>query len=216
MANAIELHHIYKTFGTQEVLKDLSLEIEENSFTVIAGPSGCGKSTLLNLLGLLDHPDKGEIDLFEHKNIKAYSKQAKKELRDTIGYLFQNFALIDDKTAEYNLSIALDSKTNNNRKEKMIDALIQVGLDESYLKKYIYQCSGGEQQRIAIARLLLKPCKLILADEPTGSLDEDNKILIYKLLRNLQATGKTIVIVTHDQQLMEQADFKIELNKNYE
>lgn len=211
MASAVKLHHIEKSFGSQVVLKDLNLEIEEQTFTVITGPSGCGKSTLMNLIGLLDRPDKGEIDLFEHKNIKAYSKDAKRALRDTIGYLFQNFALVDDKDVKYNLSIALDAMPKANRIEKMKDALQQVGLDESYLKKHIYQCSGGEQQRIAIARLLLKPCKLILADEPTGSLDEANKMLVYQLLRKMQEIGKTIIIVTHDEELKELGDHIVSL-----
>lgn len=206
----ITLHNISKSYGTQVLFKDYTLEIEQNSFTTIAGPSGCGKSTLLNMIGLLEPYDKGDLILCGSKNIKPYSSKARSVLKTKIGYLFQNFALLENKSVLYNLSLVTDYKKNKN---KMITALQQVGLDESFLKKKVCQCSGGEQQRIAIARLLLKECEVILADEPTGSLDEGNKLQVYELLRTLQDLGKTIVIVTHDEELMNLSDVVIKLNK---
>ncbi|WP_323615814.1 ATP-binding cassette domain-containing protein [Erysipelothrix rhusiopathiae] len=199
----IQIDKITKTFGNRVILKDYSLEIPQNSFTVIAGPSGSGKSTLLNIMGLLDVPDSGNVTLLDQRNLKPFSRSASTMLRKHIGYLFQNFALVPEKTVEYNLKIAMEGYKHS--KDAMIDALKQVGLP-NILDQYVYQCSGGEQQRIAIARLLLKPCDLILADEPTGSLDEANKYLIFDLLKTLQKLGKTLVIVTHDPDLIAQAD----------
>lgn len=211
--NVIELHHIDKAFGDHKVLEDFHLEVEENSFVAIAGPSGCGKSTLLNLIGLLDKPDNGSITLFDKENLKPNSRSVHSLLKNRIGYLFQNFALIDEQSVSYNLDIALEGVRKKEREERKRIALQQVQLPESILKKKVYQCSGGEQQRISIARILLKKCDLILADEPTGSLDEGNKKQVYELLRNLQKMGKTIVMVTHDEELMQLSDTVITLEK---
>lgn len=204
----IQLENITKTFGNRVIIKDYSLTIPQNSFTIIAGPSGSGKSTLLNIMGLLDVPDSGDVTILTQRNLKPFSRRATTMLRNHIGYLFQNFALVPEKTVAYNLKIAMEGlKTSQ---DTMLDALNQVGLP-NILDQHVYQCSGGEQQRIAIARLLLKPCDLILADEPTGSLDAANKYLIFDLLKDLQARGKTVVVVTHDQDLIALADHVIYL-----
>lgn len=212
MNKIVELKHINKQFDDTCVLRDFTMEVKENSFTIIKGTSGSGKSTLLNLIGLLDKPDSGDVVLFGEKNIKPFSKKAELVLRNHIGYLFQNFALIENESVSYNLSIALSSKKDINKKKKIEQALIDVGLVD-YANKKIFKCSGGEQQRIAIARLLLKPCELILADEPTGSLDHENKELVFELLKKLQKMGKTIIVVTHDEDLMRLGDQLISLNK---
>lgn len=207
----IQLNNITKSFGDRVIFKDYSLVIPQNSFTVISGASGSGKSTLLNMIGLLDLPDCGNIKILDYQNVKPFSLQATQILRNHIGYLFQNFALVPEKSVLYNLNIALDSVKVKNKKERVRDALQKVGL-EGFENKMVYQCSGGEQQRIAIARLLLKPCEIILADEPTGSLDDYNKHIIFSLLKELQTLGKTLVVVTHDPDLIALADLVVDLN----
>ena len=200
----IKFENVNKSFHDQAVLYNLNLEIADNKITVLVGPSGSGKSTILNLMGLLDVPTSGNIQLFGQKAPKPFSGRASGLLRDKIGYLFQNFALVDNKSVEYNLRIALEHVKTD--KKKAISAVLsEVGL-KGFEKKKIYQCSGGEQQRIAIARLLLKPCELVLCDEPTGSLDQGNKELVFALLRGLKERGKTVVVVTHDQDMVELAD----------
>lgn len=206
----IKVEKLNKSFGNQHVLIDLSFEVETNEMIALMGKSGTGKSTLLNILGLLDKPDSGDYILFEHKNIKPFSAKATKMLRDKIGFLFQNFALIDSKDVYYNLNLALKNQRKINHEEVIAKALETVGLAGFELKR-IYQCSGGEQQRIAVARLLLKPCELILADEPTGSLDRQNRDEIIELLKILKAQGKTIVVVTHDEAVAQHCDRIIRL-----
>ena len=165
----------------------------------------------MNLVGLLDKPTSGKVILFDEDAPKPFSGKATQLLRDKIVYLFQNFALVDNKSVVYNLKIALEH-VKGNKSEMIKDVLEEVGL-EGFEKKKVYQCSGGEQQRIAIARLLLKPCDLVLCDEPTGSLDIDNKHIIFDLLRKLKAQGKSVVVVTHDQDLVEIADAVLDLDE---
>ena len=206
----IELTNISKAYHNHIIFKNFNLTIKENHFTVITGESSTGKSTLLNIIGLLDCADYGSIRIKEHQDVKPYSSQARKLLRTTIGYLFQNFALLEQESVSYNLKIA---KSKVKQKE-LIAALTAVGLSEKFLQKKVCQCSGGEQQRIAIARLLLKDCEIILADEPTGSLDHRNRNVIYQLLKDLQKQGKTIVVVSYDEDLIKLADDLIYLNQN--
>ncbi len=214
MASIIRVRNLYKRYEDVRVFEGYDLDIENNSFTVLAGHSGSGKSTLLNILGLLERPDSGDILWWKAKNVKPYSSLAQTILRDKMGYLFQNFALIENKTVEYNLDIAMHNvKERRDLKQlKMNDALHKVGLLD-YIDKKVYTCSGGEQQRIALARLLLKPCDIILADEPTGSLDYDNKMGVLKLLKEMQHAGKTLVIATHDKDIIEMADTVVELKR---
>lgn len=201
---------VSKSFGDKLVLNNLTLNIKRNSFTVISGPSGTGKSTILNLMGLLDAPDSGTITILDEHDIKPFSRSATLALRNKIGYLFQNFALVDDKTVAYNLKLAMESVKGVDKEEAIRAALETVGMS-GFEKQKVYQCSGGEQQRIAIARLLLKPCEIVLADEPTGSLDDDNKHIIFSLLKKLQEMGKTLIVVTHDPELVAIADHVIHL-----
>ena len=119
-------------------------------------------------------------------------------LKKVVGYLFQNYALIDDLTVYENLKIVINKKNKIKGKELMLEALEKVGVANEFLNKKIYTCSGGEQQRIAIARLMLKDCDIVLADEPTGSLDDKNTAIVMKLLTQLNEEGKTIVMVSHD------------------
>lgn len=195
----ISLKQIEKSYGEKKILANFNLNIEQGDFIAVMGPSGSGKSTLLNIIGLLENFDSGEM-IFDNKtNIKPNSRQAVKILRYQISYLFQNFALIEDETVKHNIELAL-KYTKKNKKERLETiekALNYVGL-ESMSNKRIYQLSGGEQQRVAIARVIVKPCSIILADEPTGSLDERNRDIVLEILLDLNKQGKTIELVTHD------------------
>ena len=206
----IKIINMNKSYQDNIIFDKFNFEVEENTFNVVMGVSGSGKSTLLNIIGLLDKADSGDVILFGEKNIKPFSRKAEKMLREKIGYLFQNFALVENETVEYNLKLALDN-IKADKKEKIKEVLKEVRL-EGYENKKIYKCSGGEQQRVAIARLLLKQCDLILADEPTGSLDESNREIIIKLLKRMQDSGKTIVVVSHDPVFKDIADQIIYLN----
>lgn len=200
----IELKNISKAYS-KAIFKNLSLEINEGEFVAITGESGKGKSTLLNIIGLLEDIDDGEVIIDGESNIKPSSQKASKILRYKISYLFQNFALIDEDTVKNNLMLALKYvKGNKEEKIQKIDsALSIVGLD-GYESKKIFELSGGEQQRVSIARCILKPSNIILADEPTGSLDEDNREKVMTLLRKLNKEGKTIIIVTHDKMVADE------------
>lgn len=201
-----------KKFGDIMVLDQFHMSVEENEFVAVIGASGSGKSTLLNIIGLLERMTSGSLEIFGSENVKPFSAQASRILKHKIGYIFQNYALLEDKTVLYNLMLCIENFKIKNKKEKIAEALKEVGLS-GFENKKIYQCSGGEQQRIAIARLLLKPCELVLADEPTGSLDKVNKDIIYSMLKLLQKKGKTIIVVSHDNDLIELADRCITLDK---
>ncbi len=207
---AVEIHHLQKSFNKKTVLDIPELIIPAGSFVIIEGPSGAGKSTLLSLVGLLDSPDQGDIQLFG-QTVKPYSRKSIQFLKEKIGWLFQNYALVDSQTVEYNLDMVLDQKNKKNKPQLLQDALHQVGL-EGKLAGRIYELSGGEQQRVALARLLLKSCDLILADEPTGNLDRENAKRVMNLLKAMQNQGKTLLVVSHDRSFDDLADQIIQLN----
>lgn len=191
------MHNIKKAYDSHIVFDEVSLSIQDGDRVAIIGRSGSGKSTLLNIIGLLDKPTSGKYLLDGKENISIHSSSARKILRDKIGYLFQNYALLENETVETNMKLAMRYGKYRNKKESISEALSLVGLQQTE-KRMIHTLSGGEQQRVALARLLLKPCDLILADEPTGNLDEDNTEIILDLLMNLTRKGKTVVMVTHD------------------
>lgn len=209
MRRVLSIKNLNKSFDDKVIFNDFSLEVFEQEFVVIAGKSGCGKTTLLNMIGLLERYEGGEISLFEGNPIEPYSKRAQKLLAEKIGFLFQNYALIDNETVEDNLKIVF-SKKDKNMQARIDETLQQLGI-LSLKKKQVYKCSGGEQQRIAVARLLLKRCELILADEPTGSLDSITKKEVFNLLKMLKDQGKTLIIVSHDEDLMKVADRVIKI-----
>lgn len=212
MNNICELIDVNKSYADHVVLDKVNLSICEGEMVAITGKSGSGKTSLLNIVGLLEKPDGGEVKLFAEKIPRIGSAKANKLLRTRLSYLFQNYALIDNATVDYNLEIPLiyANKSKREKQELKIEALRKVGLSVS-LKQKVYELSGGEQQRVAIARIILKPCDLILADEPTGSLDFDNRNEIMKILRDLNQKGKTIIIVTHEQYVAESCDRIIKL-----
>lgn len=208
----VKLNGINKSFDDLPVLKNLTLKIDKGEMVAIVGHSGSGKSTLLNIMGLLEKKTSGDLEVLGNLNVKPFSRKGIKLLRNHIGFLFQNYALLDDKTVEYNLAIAVDKGFCRVSVDDINKSLKIVGL-EGFNNKKIYQCSGGEQQRVAIARLLLKKSSLIFADEPTGSLDEDNRNSIVELLKNLNQEGKTIVVVTHDPYVASQCHRVINLDR---
>lgn len=191
----IEINNLCKAFGTKTIVKDFSMKIEDGDFVVLSGKSGCGKTTMLNMIGAIESMDSGEI-LVDGKNI-ANSKYQKEYFLTKVGFLFQNFALIENKTVKQNLEIV----KNKCRAEISInEALEKVGLNDK-LDSKVYKLSGGEQQRVALARLMIKKCDIILADEPTGSLDKENAKIVVDMLKYLNEQGKTVILVTHDEEI---------------
>lgn len=194
----IQLKNITKHYDAKTIFDHFNLTIEENELVAIVGNSGSGKSTLLNIMGLLEEIEDGEI-IINHQLI-SNKKDALLLMRYDIGYMFQNNALVDDYTVKENLDIVL-KYSRLNKKEKL-NALKQVlstvGL-EGYENRKVYSLSGGEAQRIAFCKLLLKKPKIVLCDEPTGSLDATNtKMMMDLLLEYHHSSGATVVIVTHD------------------
>lgn len=187
----IEIRHLYKRFDEKQLFSDLNLVIEDGEFVVFWGESGCGKTTLLNMIGSLEKIDQGEIlvnhkDIFQRKNQREY-------LRNEVGFLFQNFALIEAKTVRENLNMV---KKQTRSEYTVEQALEGVGLSD-VVDKQVFKLSGGEQQRVALARLMIKKCSIILADEPTGSLDPGNADKVMELLQAFHKMGRTVILVTH-------------------
>lgn len=201
----IEINGISKAFEGKNIYDNFSLKIENGEFVIIIGKSGCGKTTLLNMIGSIETVDSGTI-LVDGKNIHE-RKNKLKYLRREVGFLFQNYALVDNKTVLQNLKIVKGSSKNETSIE---EALKKVGLEEKKNVK-VYKLSGGEQQRVAIARLMIKNCSVILADEPTGSLDWENGENVITFLKELQEEGKTIIMVTHDLRLIKYGTKVVEL-----
>lgn len=201
----IEGINITKKFDDLVLFQNYNFSIEDQGFVCFSGASGTGKTTLLNMIGLIEPIDSGTLKIngIEYKT----NKQKMEYFRTVVGFLFQNFALIENKTVEQNLElIREDSRTDYSIEE----VLERVGLT-SKLNSKVYTLSGGEQQRIALARLFLKKCDIILADEPTGSLDAKNAQIIMDILHAMNLEGKTIIIVTHDQKIKDRAKVVIEL-----
>jgi len=189
--------------------RDFSLKVDfEGSSAAIGllGASGSGKSMTLRCIAGIETPDKGRI-VINGKTVFDSEKGINlKPQKRRIGYLFQNYALLEDKSIAYNLEIVFSGRMKREEKrQRIMEALEAVGL-KGMEKKKVCQCSGGEQQRAAMARLLLKPCELILADEPTGNLDPQNKEKVYELLKEMNVQGKTVIIVTHDMELAKRCD----------
>lgn len=216
MAKMVEIKNVSKNYGNRQIFKDLSLDIEKGEFVSIVGPSGCGKSTLLNMIGLLETMDSGSIQIEGKKLPKLNGKKATLFRRNIINYLFQSYALINDMTVMQNVLVAMNFM-NISEKAKIRKA--REVLERLEIKKLegqkICTLSGGEQQRVSIARTILKPGNLILADEPTGALDQDTANQVFSLIKNLNVEhNKTIIMVTHNQQLAERTDRIISLAKN--
>ncbi len=210
MESLIKLDKISKSYESKSIFKDFSFEVSKNEKILIMGPSGAGKSTLLNILGTLEKVDKGQTTHFSYQNIRPQSKESIILLREKISYLFQNYALIDNETVEKNLELALKFTKDKNKNQAIDDALKKVGL-KGYRDRMVYSLSGGEQQRVSLSRLLIKPSEIILADEPTGNLDYENAQVVMNILEELYLKGKSIVMVSHDTRFVKNFDRVIEL-----
>ncbi len=210
--SAVELKNICKKYGDKEIFKNFNLTVEEGDFVSIMGVSGAGKSTLLNIIGMLEKADSGDIEIFGIKNPTFNSSSGVKLLRHNISYLFQNYGLVESESVLYNLKIATKYLKCSKAEEKIkiAEALEKVGLS-GFEKKKVYQLSGGEQQRVAMAKIILKSSKLILADEPTGSLDSANRKDVLELLNEINQNGSTVIVVTHDPIVDEYATVRIKL-----
>ena len=194
----IVLENVKKEYGKNQVLfNDLSLKIEQGEFVGLIGKSGAGKTTLLNIIGLITDISAGTIG--NYKKLSMKSKNAMLLRRHTIGYLFQNYGLVEDESVLWNLKLALEYRkmSKGEKLRKINKYLNQFGLGDM-LNKKIYQLSGGEQQRVAIIKLILQGSKIILADEPTSGLDRDNEAIVMSLLKKLNESGVTIIMVTHN------------------
>ena len=212
--NILELKNVNKSYDGRKIIDNLTISIPENSLVAITGKSGSGKSTILNMIGLLESIDSGSIKINGNNIPNINSSKATMLRRKTINYLFQSYALISDITVWDNLMIAMEfldlSKKEKNDK---IDKVLK-DLDIFILKnKKVNTLSGGEQQRVALARCILKPGNLILADEPTGSLDPKMAEIVFELIKYLRDKyNKTVIIVTHDILLANKADFIVDLS----
>lgn len=217
MSSLIKLKDINKYYkvGKEKfhVLKSLNIDIEEGDFVMIMGKSGSGKTTLLNVLAFLDKFDDGSY-FFNYENVSNLNENQRSIFRNKhIGFIFQQFNLIETLNIYQNIELPLiyDGKLNKSERENIIkDKLKQVGLLDK-IKSMPLQLSGGQQQRVAIARSLVNNPKLIFADEPTGALDSETSTDIMNLLKDLNNQGKTIIMVTHDADLIKYATKVIRL-----
>jgi putative ABC transport system ATP-binding protein len=209
MAPLVQVEQLEKLFGEVRALDRVSFDIEAGEWIAIMGPSGSGKTTLINILGGLDHPSAGRV-VVDGLEIGSLGERDLTRYRaDKIGFVFQQFHLIPYLTALENVMLAQYFHSITDEKEAA-EALGRVGLGDR-LNHVPAELSGGEQQRVAIARALINQPKLILADEPTGNLDEANEGVVLSLLHELHDTGHTILVVTHSQAIGNLADRRVEL-----
>ncbi|MDR3130524.1 MAG: ABC transporter ATP-binding protein [Treponema sp.] len=202
--NLLELTDISKVYGNLKALRDINLTVKQGEWLAIMGPSGSGKTTMMNIIGCMDKPSFGTVFL-DGLNISKESGGNLTALRrDKIGLIFQQFHLINYLSALENIMVAQYYHSLPDEKEAL-EALDRVGLADR-AKHLPSQLSGGEQQRVCIARALINYPKLILADEPTGNLDEANENIVIDIFRKLHAEGSTIIVVTHDPEVAEDAE----------
>ena len=210
----IELQHIWKQFGSRIIFSDLNLNFQSGMVYALIGDSGCGKTTLLNMLAKLETFDKGEI-FYKEKSLTSLKNE--EFYRNELGYLFQNFGLLESQTIRENLELGMIGKKKNKKQEKerlLLQALQAVRLDYLSLNQKIYELSGGEAQRVALAKIILKDPPLILADEPTASLDPKNSKEIMEILLELRNANRTIIIATHNPSIWKMADQVIHLSQD--
>ena len=216
MSNIIELNNISKTFDNQKkisVLKNLSFKFKKGKIYSLSGPSGSGKSTLLNLLSLIDRPSSGNIKI-DNRNINHNEIEINDKIRSSnIGIVYQEKNLLPDFTAIENVCIASLAANNNHKmaEQESLKIIQKVGLKDR-INHYPSELSGGEMQRIAISRAIVNKPRIILADEPTGSLDHENANQIFNLLFKLKNKDRVIIFATHNRFFANKADYKISLS----
>lgn len=215
--SAVDVRNVTKKFGTRTIIKNISFSVEDGELVALIGPSGCGKSTLLNMIGTLEPIDKGDIRIYGKKLPGINSRKATLLRRNTINYLFQSFALISDMTVFQNLLLSMRFlNIKEKEKEARIHSVLKLVSLSHLESSMVNTLSGGEQQRVALARTILKPGKLILADEPTGALDVKAAELSFSLIKSLcKKYHKTVIMVTHSLDLAQRADRVIDL-ANYQ
>lgn len=212
----IKTENLKKTFRTSEVetiaINDLNFEVTKGEFVAIMGPSGCGKTTLLNILGLLDTPTSGTYYL-NGKDVSTLSERDRTFLRrGKIGFVFQSFNLIDELTVFENIELPLTYlKIKSAERRKMVDGIMERMSISHRAKHFPHQLSGGQQQRVAIARAVVASPEIVLADEPTGNLDSKNGIEVMNILTELNRSGASIVMVTHNKRDAEYAHRTIDM-----
>jgi putative ABC transport system ATP-binding protein len=209
MSTVLELNHIYKIYGDLHALDDVNLKVEKGEWVSIMGPSGSGKSTLMNIIGCMDKPTKGQVILDGADISKENNKGLTVIRRDKIGLIFQQFHLVNYLNALENVMLAQYYHSVPDEKEAL-EALARVGLADR-AKHLPSQLSGGEQQRVCVARALINQPEIILADEPTGNLDDKNEEIVVDLFRALHKDGTTLVVVTHDPEVGEVAQRQVVL-----
>lgn len=215
MIKAVEVKNISKKFGSRIIFENISFSILQGEFVALVGPSGCGKSTLLNMIGALETYDKGKIMIYGKRMPKIESREATYLRRNTINYLFQSSALIAEMTVSQNLYLAMNF-VDCSRREKLgqIEEVLQKVNLLPLKDAKVNTLSGGEQQRVALARTLVKPGDLVLADEPTGALDSVSADNSFGLLRNLSGKyNKTVIMVTHSTIMAERAERIIDMEE---
>ena len=198
----IDLLNVSKSFGSKKIFTDLNLRFESGKSYALIGGSGSGKSTLLNIIGRLEKIDSGNV-LVDKQDIWKIKERT--FFKNTVGYVFQNYSLIENKTVYDNLKLITKDK------KIITDVLEKVGLSSDYLHQKIYELSGGQAQRVAIARMLMKLRKIILADEPTGALDGEIGKEIIRLLLNERDVDKYVIIATHDPAVYNKVDVIIDM-----
>ena len=216
----LQIQHIKKEYRTgslvQKALDDVSLNLRDNEFVAILGPSGSGKTTLLNIIGGLDRYDSGDL-IINGISTKKYKDRDWDSYRNhTIGFVFQSYNLLPHLTAAENIILSMDINhlKEKNKKQKAIELLNQVGLSSDYAERKILRLSGGEQQRVAIARSLSYHPNMIIADEPTGNLDRETEDEILTILKDLaHKEQKCVIIVTHSKNVCDNVDVVYELKK---
>jgi len=210
------MFHVNKNYGAKKALVDITLDIPKNELLFISGPSGAGKTTLLKLLYLGEAVSEGQV-LIEGMNLSRISSKRIPLLRRKYGIIFQDYKLIATKTVFNNVAIVLEAIGKKRRfiEKKVKSVLRTVGMEDS-LHSFPLSLSGGEQQRIAVARAVVGDPKIILADEPTGNLDEDSADIILELLKRFHARGATVIIATHDKELIRKTGGRvIHLSRGY-
>jgi cell division transport system ATP-binding protein len=215
-SSIIRMFHVHKNYGAKKALANITLDISKNELLFVSGPSGAGKTTLLKLLYLGENVSEGQI-LIEGVNLSRISPKRIPLLRRKFGIIFQDYKLIATKTVFDNIAIVLEAIGKKRRfiEKKVKSILRTVGMEES-LNSFPPSLSGGEQQRIAVARAVVGDPKIILADEPTGNLDEASADIILELLKRFHIRGATVIIATHDKELIRKTGGRvIHLNQGY-
>jgi cell division transport system ATP-binding protein len=210
------MFHVHKNYGTKKALVDVTLDISKNEFLFISGPSGAGKTTLLKLLYLGETASEGQV-LIDGMNLSRISPKRIPFLRRKFGIIFQDYKLIATKTVFDNIAIVLEAvgKKRHFIEKKIKSVLRTVGMEEK-LNSLPPRLSGGEQQRVAVARAVVGDPKIILADEPTGNLDDDSAETILELLKRFHTRGATIIFATHDKEIIRKTGGRvIHLNQGY-